>query len=170
MSLAYAIWSIEELSEILYHDAATGDLHWKVTIHPQRRKGTRADLTVSTQGYRLVALPGSPYLAAHRVIWALEYGYWPSPTVDHIDRNRQHNAIDNLREATMKQQMAFAALTPQDVPTGPKAGNKWGYSGVVKTPRGFQAECMRGGAKIRGPRRSTPKEAYDALVAKLAAL
>ena len=52
---------------------------------------------------------------AHRVIWLLNYGYWPN-VVDHIDRDRANNKIDNLREVN-----ALESSTN-------KSG--WGKSGV----------------------------------------
>lgn len=39
-------------------------------------------------------------MAAHRVVWALHHGRWPEMHLDHIDRVRSHNRIENLREVT----------------------------------------------------------------------
>lgn len=38
-----------------------------------------------------------------RVIWLIHYGKWPTQLVDHKDRNRLNNRIDNLREADYHQ-------------------------------------------------------------------
>jgi hypothetical protein len=40
---------------------------------------------------------------AHRVVWLLEYGYWPKQQIDHIDGNKSNNAPSNLREVTQQQ-------------------------------------------------------------------
>lgn len=37
------------------------------------------------------------------VIWALHYGEWPEQLIDHKDRDRCNNRIDNLRLATNSQ-------------------------------------------------------------------
>jgi hypothetical protein len=40
---------------------------------------------------------------AHRVAWAVYYGFWPDQFIDHIDGNRKNNKIANLRNATKAQ-------------------------------------------------------------------
>jgi hypothetical protein len=47
-------------------------------------------------GYLAVKVYGELFLA-HRVAWALHYGAWPSSEIDHVDRNKQNNRIENLR-------------------------------------------------------------------------
>lgn len=167
MTALYSVYSIDELREMLRYAHETGDFHWRITLSPNRRKNTRADLGVNTGGYRVIRLPGSVDALAHRVAWAVTTGYWPNPTVDHINRVRADNRWENLRVATAKQQVSHRALTPADFPAGPATSNKWGYSGVTKYKGRFRAECSRGGVRVRGPDRQTPKEAYEALLAKL---
>jgi hypothetical protein len=40
------------------------------------------------------------FLKAHRIVYALTKGYWPPDEVDHENRERGINQIENLREAT----------------------------------------------------------------------
>jgi hypothetical protein len=40
----------------------------------------------------------SYFLLAHRVIWALHTGRWPEKVIDHINRQRADNRIENLRD------------------------------------------------------------------------
>lgn len=42
---------------------------------------------------------GKRYLA-HRVIWLMEYGKWPSLEIDHRDRDGLNNRLRNLRDVT----------------------------------------------------------------------
>lgn len=53
---------------------------------------------VNWSGYRMVSFDRKQ-LKTHRVIFALHYGYFPA-LIDHIDRNKLNNKIENLREAT----------------------------------------------------------------------
>jgi hypothetical protein len=39
-------------------------------------------------------------LAAHHIVWAIYYGRWPTKHIDHINRIRDDNRIENLREVT----------------------------------------------------------------------
>lgn len=42
---------------------------------------------------------------AHRLAWLLEHERWPVGEIDHIDGQRDHNAMHNLRECTHAQNM-----------------------------------------------------------------
>jgi hypothetical protein len=39
-------------------------------------------------------------ISAHRIIWAMHHGAWPKLHLDHINRVRSDNRIENLREVT----------------------------------------------------------------------
>jgi hypothetical protein len=73
--------TIAELHEALLHDDASGCLHWK---KPQSNRARRGDVAgwVSGNGYRIVGI-GGRQLYAHRVVFALCHGRWPS-SVGHV--------------------------------------------------------------------------------------
>lgn len=56
---------------------------------------------VGGRGYVNVTLNGKTY-TAHRLIYLLHHGYLPA-MIDHIDRNKTNNRIENLRKATVSQ-------------------------------------------------------------------
>jgi hypothetical protein len=62
------------------------------------------------------------YFSVHRLIFLFHHGYVPK-TLDHIDRNKSNNKIENLRECTY-QQNSFNRL--------PSKKNTSGYRNVTK--------------------------------------
>jgi len=46
------------------------------------------------------------YYAQHRLAWFYHFGKWPSNMIDHIDRDKANNRIDNLRLAKNGQNRA----------------------------------------------------------------
>lgn len=102
---------INELTKAVDCDPETGRLTWKRRdpasfIGPENRTrawnstypGKRAFACRNPKGYLGGAYQARPLLA-HRVVWALTYGYWPK-NIDHINGNPSDNRICNLREAT----------------------------------------------------------------------
>lgn len=65
-----------------------------------KKIGKRAG-TTDKLGYRRVRYEGKLHLE-HRVIWKMLKGYWPKE-LDHINRIRDDNRIENLREVTHQQ-------------------------------------------------------------------
>ena len=54
---------------------------------------------------------------AHRIAWLLNYGRFPKTELDHINRIRTDNRIENLRESNRRQQIENRCLKPN-----PKTG------------------------------------------------
>ena len=69
--------------------------------------GSRAG-SLKNDGYRRVMLNGKSY-AEHRIVWALFHGSWPKGQIDHINRIKDDNRIENIREATPSQNVANTA-------------------------------------------------------------
>lgn len=55
-----------------------------------------------TKGYVIVVIDGKSY-REHRLIWFYFHKKWPEKELDHINRIRHDNRIENLREATAQE-------------------------------------------------------------------
>lgn len=65
-------------------------------------------------GYLILKVKGKR-LKAHRVAWLLNYGEFPEGEIDHINRDRTDNRIENLRIASRTLQCNNIALKPNAV-------------------------------------------------------
>lgn len=83
----------------LTYDEITGFVNRK----PARYCQKTIDLGRNHDGYRRWTFRGREYLV-HHIVWFLCKGYWPPQQLDHIDRTKSHNRIENLRLATAKLQ------------------------------------------------------------------
>ena len=118
----------ERLKQLLHYDAETGVFTW---IAHQRRPdliGTIAGFRQS-QGYTEINVDNRKY-KAHRLAWLYVYGAWPSKSIDHENRIKNDNRIDNLRDATKAQNEQNKGLRASNVSgaTGvywSKAAKKW---------------------------------------------
>jgi len=55
--------------------------------------------SVERKGYLRVAIKGKSY-KVHRIVWLWHYGYLPENQLDHINRKKDDNRIENLREVS----------------------------------------------------------------------
>jgi predicted aspartyl protease len=125
---------IEELRKRFAYDPATGILTHK--IGP--RAGHRAGWVNATTGYVHVRVRGA-VLQAHRVVWAIYYGAWPTLEVDHIDGMQGNNRILNLRQATSAQNKRN---------TRTYKNNKLGVKGVDALRGKFRAQIRVNGKNV----------------------
>lgn len=88
--------TIERLKEILRLDKATGKLY---NIGSRKGAVWGKEQTSIRKGYIRVKVDGV-CIPAHRIVFAMVYGYWPTYEVDHKNRNTLDNRPCNLREAT----------------------------------------------------------------------
>lgn len=79
------------------------------TIDRDDRKGSNGSL--DKDGYLIIKVKGKQF-KAHRIVWLLNKGKFPKSELDHINRNRIDNRIENLRESNRKQQVHNQNIKP----------------------------------------------------------
>lgn len=79
-----------------------GYLVWKYTCLQNKRVGKKAGW-LDWKGYSRVKVNGRSF-AVHRIIWEMHYGPIPQgKEIDHIDRKKGNNKLNNLRLVTPTQ-------------------------------------------------------------------
>jgi hypothetical protein len=77
-------------------DYQNGKLIRRVKTGDNTRVGQEAGST-NTLGYRVVSVDNR-HQYVHRVVWLYWHGYLPEHGIDHINRDKTDNRIENLRE------------------------------------------------------------------------
>ena len=105
---------IETLRTLLRYEPSTGLLFWRPQVVSEskppryakawntRFANKEAFRQVDRDGYLYGIVSGRTY-RAHRVVWAIHHGEWPTKSIDHINRVASDNRIANLREASGSQ-------------------------------------------------------------------
>src|SRR5262245_14420263 len=107
--------SSKQLAELLEYNPETGELRWKRRPRGPQRWNTRwagkpAFTTKLRGGYRMGRIHWGAYYA-HRVIWALMTGAWPTSEIDHIDGDPSNNRWANLRLANTRSEQLINKLS-----------------------------------------------------------
>jgi len=74
-------------------------------------------------------------ISAHHIVWAIHHGTWPTKHLDHINRVRNDNRIENLREVTPAENVKNSARNRVFPYVGPHPHGR------------FQAQVNVGGQK-----------------------
>lgn len=140
----------ERAIEVLRYDVQNGVMErklksgrWKICGHKPNCKG-----------YSQVGIDGKLY-CTHRLIWLLVHGEWPERDIDHIDRDRMNNRIENLRPATKSENCHNQGL---------QSNNTSGYPGVYFDKRSgkYKSHITVHGQTIYQGMYPTAEEAYRA--------
>lgn len=123
--------TIEELHRLFeYRD---GVLLWRVKQKSNSRNIGEPAGTKHPDGYCSVFVQRKQYLR-HRLIWVMFNGFWPK-CLDHIDGDKGNDRIENLREATMSQNLGNTKI---------RKNNKTGYKGVcLKVKGNYRRYCAQ---------------------------
>jgi len=90
----------KRLKEVLKYDPETGEFTWIDVTNWSIKIGSIAG-SRSHSGYRDVRIDGVKY-RAHRVAFLYMDGYLPENRVDHVNRLKDDNRFDNLREVSVQ--------------------------------------------------------------------
>ena len=88
---------VDLMKRLFSFDPETGDLIRRTTTSKKSIAGSIVK-TKNPGGYIVVRV-NQVYFGAHRVAWALHYGYSPPNLIDHINGITTDNSISNLRDA-----------------------------------------------------------------------
>ena len=91
------------LQAVLSYDPIAGEFRWLQELSSRCKIGGLAG-RVRKDGYRQIKIDGIMYRAG-RLAFFYTYGRWPKPTVDHRNRVRDDDRLENLVEATYTEQM-----------------------------------------------------------------
>lgn len=107
-------------------------------------------------GYIVVHVNNVKYLA-HRLIWFMENGEWPTQEIDHINGVKNDNRIANLREATR-------SLNCQNV-KGARGDSRSGVKGVRRNYNKWEAYIRVAGTRYYLGLYQTKEQARQAYLA-----
>lgn len=127
----------ERLKELFDYNSQ-GFLVRLVSVGPTTFVGQKVYGSRKADGYFQVFFDGKAQYI-HRVIFAWHYGYWPD-IVDHIDRDKSNNTIENLREVSP---------TGSSLNRGPKKNSPTQVPGVYHNNNGrICARIKRNGKRV----------------------
>ena len=110
----------DRLKELLHYEPSTGVFTWKI-CSGRAQIGAVAGHINKPHGYHVITIDGKKH-KAHRLAWLYVHGSIPDEQIDHKNRVRTDNRIDNLRPADQFTNMANA---------GDNARNTSGFKGVA---------------------------------------
>lgn len=109
-------------------------------------------LTKNSCGYLKVSHGGNTY-TAHRLAWLMYYGVYPNGQIDHINRDKTDNSINNLRIVSRSENNANRSMMRH---------NTSGYRGVDRAHNKWRARIMKDGVRIELGLFDDKEEAYEA--------
>lgn len=145
---------ISRLHEVLIYEPAAGRLTWRISPANNIKVGDPAG---SRDGSYVRVSVDDVKILAHRVIFAMMTGRWPTTDVDHDDGDGLNNRWLNLREATESQNGGNSRLSK---------ASRTGFKGVSRDKKAFQANITFKRKRIYIGSFSTPEAAHAAYLEK----
>jgi hypothetical protein len=148
------------LKETFDYDAEIGRLRWKTSSRGRKAgdlAGTLQAFKNGTTGYRQISIGKGPVNVVtleHRLVFLWYYGYLPQQ-IDHINRDKTDNRIENLRPANN---------STNQMNTSVRSFTKSGLKGVHwdKSRSLWMARIKINGKHVFLGRFVSPEKAYEA--------
>lgn len=93
--------TLDEMNEILEFDPSVNHFRWKINSKHRKNMHEIAGHH-GTYGYWIITIDYKNY-HEHQLLWLYHYGEWPIHGIDHKNRIKHDNRIENLRLATTQQ-------------------------------------------------------------------
>lgn len=74
-----------------------GGLFWRKSLTGKSRIAGKEAGYLNQDGYRVIEV-ATKGIGAHRIVWLMHHGAWPTGEIDHINSIRHDNRIENLRD------------------------------------------------------------------------
>lgn len=145
--------TFEEVDQLFAYNQDTGIFTRKVRTAICTKIGDIAG-QINAQGYVILKINGDAY-KGHRLAWLLHTKVWPTGDIDHIDGNKQNNAISNLRDV----QRSVNSLNTKII-----QNNSSGYRGVQYHNSKWRARVMLNGKQHIIGSFDTPEDASKAYI------
>lgn len=82
----------------LFNYREDGQIVWRVRIHP-KSNNKPGDIAGGLKGHGyMYTMVYRKFYLNHQIVWLMHYGYFPERDIDHINRDKIDNRIENLRE------------------------------------------------------------------------
>lgn len=150
----------ERLRYLLDYNPVTGLFRWKVSTSNRVEVGAVAGS--KTGDYAYIGVDGTAYLA-HRLIWIWVHNVDPEEYIDHRNGNKRDNRLENLRQATVSQNMCNQKVSAICT-TGYKGVSLIGRTGRYRATIGINSKTKHLGSF------DTAQEAHEAYCAAAALL
>ena len=147
---------IEEASRIYRYDHDNGGLIWIRPVSPGRQGQAKIGFRVGGDdgnGYLMCMLLGHKF-KIHQIVWMILHKHFPASPIDHINRDKRDNRIENLRLVTDKQNGQNRKTTTSEFAGVSSVANRTGYASRI----------THNGKKIYLGYFKTKEEARDAYI------